>query len=113
MRTLVSCIPWSIILSANDEERTPFIVFLASASTQITTDLYPILSMTHIDPCFADIRVPSAVSQSSNGVVDPKSNLLSSQFYYDESQWSPKYSHPDNIAWADKREVLCTTKLPP
>ncbi|KAJ6514125.1 glycosyl transferase family 90-domain-containing protein [Mycena vulgaris] len=34
---------------------------LYSSSTQFTTDLYPVLSMTKVSPCFADILVPSEV----------------------------------------------------
>lgn len=38
-----------------------FPVLLGSATTRFTTDLYPILSMAKISPCFADILVPSMV----------------------------------------------------
>lgn len=37
------------------------VVLLFSASTEFTTDMYPMLSMTKISPCFADILVPSEV----------------------------------------------------
>ncbi|KAJ6606822.1 glycosyl transferase family 90-domain-containing protein [Mycena sp. CBHHK59/15] len=56
---------------------------LYSSSTQFTTDLYPILSMTKISPCFADILVPS-------------------EFYYSDSGWRPWYAFPDNVPWDDK-----------
>ncbi|KAJ7508469.1 glycosyl transferase family 90-domain-containing protein [Mycena galericulata] len=56
---------------------------LYSSSTQLTTDLYPMMSMTKITPCFADILVPS-------------------EFYYSDSYWSPHYAHPNNINWTDK-----------
>lgn len=41
-----------------------FVVLLYSASTEFTTDLYPMLSMTKISPCFSDILVPSEVYSS-------------------------------------------------
>ncbi|KAJ7665652.1 glycosyl transferase family 90-domain-containing protein [Mycena rosella] len=60
---------------------------LYSSSTQFTTDLYPILSMTKISPCFADILVPS-------------------EFYYSDSYWVPRYAYPNNITWTDKTPKL-------
>ncbi|KAJ7158012.1 glycosyl transferase family 90-domain-containing protein [Mycena crocata] len=54
-----------------------------SSSTQFTTDLYPVLSMTKISPCFADILVPS-------------------EFYYSDSNWTPHYKYTNNIAWENK-----------
>ncbi|KAJ7194674.1 glycosyl transferase family 90-domain-containing protein [Mycena pura] len=60
---------------------------LHASSTQFATDLYPILSMTKISPCFADILVPS-------------------QFYYSRSWWAPHYKHPNNVDWADKTPKL-------
>ncbi|KAJ7146399.1 glycosyl transferase family 90-domain-containing protein [Mycena epipterygia] len=56
---------------------------LYSSSTQFTTDLYPMLSMTKISPCFSDILVPS-------------------EFYYSDSGWAPHYAYPSNITWANK-----------
>ncbi|KAF7332489.1 CAP10 domain-containing protein [Mycena kentingensis (nom. inval.)] len=60
---------------------------LYSASSDVTTDLYPVLSQSKIYPCFADILFPSA-------------------FHYTSSYWHPKYAFPDNVAWADKKPVL-------
>nr|GAT50255.1 predicted protein [Mycena chlorophos] len=56
---------------------------LFSSSTQFATDLVPVLSMTKITPCFSDILVPS-------------------EFYYSDSDWSPKAPFPDNVNWTDK-----------
>ncbi|KAJ7058159.1 glycosyl transferase family 90-domain-containing protein [Mycena amicta] len=56
---------------------------LYASSTQFATDLLPVLSMTKISPCFADILVPS-------------------EFYYADSNWSPKYPYPDSVNWTDK-----------
>ncbi|KAJ7676674.1 glycosyl transferase family 90-domain-containing protein [Mycena polygramma] len=56
---------------------------LSSASTQFTTELYPLLSVAKISPCFADILVPS-------------------EFYYSDSRWAPRYAYPDDIAWEAK-----------
>ncbi|KAJ7447251.1 glycosyl transferase family 90-domain-containing protein [Mycena latifolia] len=60
---------------------------LYSSSTQFTTDLYPMLSMTKISPCFADILVPS-------------------EFYYSDSYWAPHYAYPNNITWEAKTPKL-------
>ncbi|KAF8204224.1 glycosyl transferase family 90-domain-containing protein [Mycena galopus ATCC 62051] len=60
---------------------------LFASSTDFTTDLYPILSMTKVTPCFADILVPS-------------------EFYYRDSWWSPSYGYANNISWDDKEEQL-------
>ncbi|KAJ7157283.1 glycosyl transferase family 90-domain-containing protein [Mycena filopes] len=60
---------------------------LYSSSTDFTTDFYPVMSMTKISPCFADILVPS-------------------EFYYTDSGWAPKYGYPNNIAWEDKMDKL-------
>ncbi|KAJ7757664.1 glycosyl transferase family 90-domain-containing protein [Mycena metata] len=60
---------------------------LYSSSTDFTTDLYPVMSMTKISPCFADILVPS-------------------EFYYTDSWWAPKYGYPNNITWEDKTPQL-------
>ena len=40
---------------------TVHLVLMASASADFTTDLYPVLSQSKIDPCFADIVFPSEV----------------------------------------------------
>ncbi|KAJ6520507.1 glycosyl transferase family 90-domain-containing protein [Mycena sanguinolenta] len=60
---------------------------LYASSTDFTTDLYPVMSMTKISPCFSDILVPS-------------------EFYYSDSGWSPSYAYPNNISWHDKEEKL-------
>ncbi|KAJ6541687.1 glycosyl transferase family 90-domain-containing protein [Mycena capillaripes] len=66
---------------ANDA--SAFMLF--ASSTDFTTDLYPVMSMTKISPCFADILVPS-------------------EFYYSDSWWAPRYRYPNNITWADKTD---------
>ncbi|KAJ7758522.1 glycosyl transferase family 90-domain-containing protein [Mycena maculata] len=64
------------------------IAFLrSSSSSDFTTDLWPLLSMTKISPCFSDILFPG-------------------QYYYDESWWSGSFSHPNDIAWDDKKSQL-------
>ncbi|KAF7344046.1 CAP10 domain-containing protein [Mycena venus] len=52
-----------------------------------TTDLYPVLSMSKISPCFADIVYPS-------------------HFHYARSSWSGKYRYPDNIPWDKKQPKI-------
>ncbi|KAJ6584868.1 glycosyl transferase family 90-domain-containing protein [Mycena capillaripes] len=64
------------------------IAFLrSSSSSDFTTDLWPLLSMTKISPCFSDILFPG-------------------QYYYDESWWSGSFSHPNDIEWKDKKPQL-------
>ncbi|KAJ7210769.1 glycosyl transferase family 90-domain-containing protein [Mycena pura] len=57
-----------------------------TAKPGYTTDLYPMLSMSKISPCFADILFPT-------------------EYYYDRSWWAPHFSHPDNIPWEAKKDL--------
>ncbi|KAJ7138127.1 glycosyl transferase family 90-domain-containing protein, partial [Mycena epipterygia] len=52
-------------------------------SACFTIDLYPMLSMAKVSPCFADILFPI-------------------EYYYDRSWWSGKFAYPNNIEWSDK-----------
>ncbi|KAJ7583088.1 glycosyl transferase family 90-domain-containing protein [Mycena floridula] len=62
--------------------------FLIDATfTDFTTELYPILSMTRITPCFSDILVPS-------------------EYYYSDAWWSPKYAFPNNVHWSNKKPQI-------
>ncbi|KAJ7935547.1 glycosyl transferase family 90-domain-containing protein [Mycena leptocephala] len=54
---------------------------------RLYNDLWPLLSMTKISPCFSDILFPG-------------------QYYYDESWWSGSFEHPNDIAWKDKKPML-------
>ncbi|KAJ7254347.1 glycosyl transferase family 90-domain-containing protein [Mycena haematopus] len=64
------------------------IAFLrSSSSTDFTIDLWPLLSMTKISPCFSDILFPG-------------------QYYYDSSWWSGTFSHPNDVDWKDKTPKL-------
>ncbi|KAF7333383.1 CAP10 domain-containing protein [Mycena venus] len=63
------------------------IVFLSSSPAWFTLDLYPVLSVTKVSPCFADILFPS-------------------EYYYGRSWTSPKFAYPDNIAWEDKKPQM-------
>ncbi|KAJ6611337.1 glycosyl transferase family 90-domain-containing protein [Mycena sp. CBHHK59/15] len=60
--------------------------FLSSSPAWFTLDMYPVLSVTKVSACFADIVFPS-------------------EYYYHRSPTSPKYAYPDNIPWADKKPV--------
>ncbi|KAJ7484943.1 glycosyl transferase family 90-domain-containing protein [Mycena galericulata] len=60
--------------------------FLSSSPAWFTLDMYPVLSVTKVSPCFADIVFPS-------------------EYYYRRSRASPKYAYPDNVPWADKKSV--------
>ncbi|KAF7369304.1 CAP10 domain-containing protein [Mycena venus] len=84
MNCLVPNHPLGFTELANDASA----FMLSSASTQFTTDLYPLLSMARISPCFADILVPS-------------------EFYYSDSpRWTPRYKYPNNIPWDAKMSRL-------
>ncbi|CAK5262525.1 unnamed protein product [Mycena citricolor] len=65
------------------------VAFIRSSSTSdFTTDLYPLLSMTKVlSPCFADILFPG-------------------QYYYESSAWSGKFSSPDLVPWQEKKPQL-------
>ncbi|KAJ6512165.1 glycosyl transferase family 90-domain-containing protein [Mycena vitilis] len=58
----------------------------SSSSSDFTTDLWPLLSMTKLSPCFSDILFPG-------------------QYYYRASRWSAKM-RPNDIPWSDKKPQL-------
>ncbi|KAJ7644039.1 glycosyl transferase family 90-domain-containing protein, partial [Roridomyces roridus] len=62
-----------------------FLVLLSSSSTYFTTDLWPLLSMAKISPCFSDILFPS--------------------LYYYTGRWSPRLK-PNDILWSDKKTQI-------
>lgn len=68
--------------------RLIYLVIRSSSSSDFTTDLWPLLSMTKLSPCFSDILFPG-------------------QYYYESSGWSGKFMHPNNIPWDDKESQLC------
>ncbi|KAJ7161122.1 glycosyl transferase family 90-domain-containing protein [Mycena filopes] len=67
--------------SANDDSG----FFLSSSPAYLTLDLYPVLSVTKVSPCFADILFPS-------------------EYYYKRSSTAPKFDHADNVPWPEKKE---------
>ncbi|KAJ7600402.1 glycosyl transferase family 90-domain-containing protein [Mycena floridula] len=58
-----------------------------STSSDFTTDFFPMLSMTRITPCFADILVPS-------------------EYYYKWTWWYAKYRYANNVDWNNKKRQL-------
>ncbi|KAJ7467881.1 glycosyl transferase family 90-domain-containing protein [Mycena galericulata] len=66
-------------------ENTAFLI--SSAKSGFTTDLYPLISMAKISPCFSDILFPT-------------------EYYYDQSWWSGKFEYPDDVAWEDKKPQI-------
>ncbi|KAJ6610759.1 glycosyl transferase family 90-domain-containing protein [Mycena sp. CBHHK59/15] len=60
---------------------------ISSARTQWTVDLFPLLSMTKISPCFSDIVYPI-------------------EYYYERSRWSGKFAYPNNVQWRDKKSQI-------
>ncbi|KAJ7634484.1 glycosyl transferase family 90-domain-containing protein [Roridomyces roridus] len=69
--------------TANDDSG----FFISSSPGYFTLDLYPVLSVTKVSPCFADILFPS-------------------EYYYDKAAASPKFPFPNNIAWEDKKPQI-------
>ncbi|KAJ7239313.1 glycosyl transferase family 90-domain-containing protein, partial [Mycena rebaudengoi] len=61
--------------------------FLSSSPAYMTQDLYPMMSMTKVSPCFADILFPS-------------------EYYYARSSTAPKFAYPDNVPWEDKKPQI-------
>ncbi|KAK7051881.1 CAP10 domain-containing protein [Favolaschia claudopus] len=64
-----------------------FLIATAEPGPGYTTDLYPMLSMTKVSPCFADILYPT-------------------MYYYQRSWWSGKFAHPDDVPWEGKKGQL-------
>ncbi|KAJ7222868.1 glycosyl transferase family 90-domain-containing protein [Mycena haematopus] len=84
MKCLIPMRPQGFTTLANDA--SGFMLF-ASSTDFAEGDLYPVMSMAKVSPCFADILVPS-------------------EFYYNDSRWSPSYDYPNNISWHDKEDKL-------
>ncbi|KAJ7907556.1 glycosyl transferase family 90-domain-containing protein [Mycena leptocephala] len=61
---------------------------IASAKPGFTTDLYPMLSMAKISPCFSDILFPT-------------------EYYYERSWWAPHFEYGDNVPWHKKKSQIC------
>ncbi|KAJ7238728.1 glycosyl transferase family 90-domain-containing protein [Mycena rebaudengoi] len=61
--------------------------FLSSSPAYMTQDLYPVMSVTKVSPCFADILFPS-------------------EYYYARSSTSPKFAYSDNVPWEDKKSQI-------
>ncbi|KAJ7043289.1 glycosyl transferase family 90-domain-containing protein [Mycena alexandri] len=79
----ISSTPSGFVLNPVDD-----IAFLSSSSnSDFTTDLWPLLSMTKISPCFSDILFPSVS-------------------YYDQSSLSGKFAHTNDFVWEDKKPIL-------
>ncbi|KAJ7439045.1 glycosyl transferase family 90-domain-containing protein [Mycena galericulata] len=76
---------------------------ISSATPGYTTDLYPMLSMAKISPCFSDILFPTEASRRANSLIAIYIHL---QYYYERSWWSGKFVYPDNTPWDDKKPVL-------
>ncbi|KAF7365301.1 CAP10 domain-containing protein [Mycena venus] len=68
-------------------DESPNISFLrSSSSSDFTTDLWPLLSMSKLSPCFSDILFPG-------------------QYFYYKSRWSAKLP-PIDIPWSDRKSQL-------
>ncbi|KAJ6536921.1 glycosyl transferase family 90-domain-containing protein [Mycena capillaripes] len=70
---------------SNAIDNIPFL--RSSSSSDFTTDLWPMLSMTKLSPCFSDIIFPSP-------------------YYYSDSGYSGAIGQPDRISWAAKKNQL-------
>ncbi|KAJ7636604.1 glycosyl transferase family 90-domain-containing protein [Roridomyces roridus] len=60
---------------------------ISTAKPGFTTDLYPMMSMTKVSPCFADILFPT-------------------EYFYERSWWSGKFAFEDNVPWEEKRPQI-------
>ncbi|KAJ7033581.1 glycosyl transferase family 90-domain-containing protein [Mycena alexandri] len=60
---------------------------ISSAKPGFTTDLYPMLSMTKMSPCFADIVFPG-------------------EYHYGRSWWYGHYRFEDNVPWDRKEDKV-------
>ncbi|KAJ7162448.1 glycosyl transferase family 90-domain-containing protein [Mycena filopes] len=60
---------------------------ISSARPGFTTDLYPMLSMAKISPCFADILFPG-------------------EYHYERSWWYGDYKFEDNVPWEAKESKI-------
>ncbi|KAJ7175743.1 glycosyl transferase family 90-domain-containing protein [Mycena filopes] len=81
------CSPLSSPLGFATDASADIAFIRSSSSSDFTTDLWPLLSMTKISPCFSDILFP--------GPYD-----------YDQSWWSGSFSHPNDIQWKDKKPII-------
>jgi hypothetical protein len=95
----------SIMLLAGIYTFIPSLVLISSAKTEFTVDLYPILSMTKISPCFSDILFPIEVRRL---YLHYTRFLTLPQYYYDRSWWSGKFAYSNNIEWSKKKSQICT-----
>ncbi|KAK7018924.1 CAP10 domain-containing protein [Favolaschia claudopus] len=76
-------VPDGFFTSTNDDSA----FFISTPKTEFTTDLYPVLSMSKVSPCFADILFPI-------------------EYFYERAWWSGKFAWPNNIEWKDKSSKL-------
>ncbi|KAJ7087520.1 hypothetical protein C8R44DRAFT_893220 [Mycena epipterygia] len=99
--------------------------FLTSASSaEFTTDLVPVLSMAKVGGGVPSLGLGGGLDTGA-GVGDAAGGgqgggggggggehtcfadvLVPGEFYYRNSWWAGKFEYPDNVAWADKRDVL-------
>src|ERR1700761_2182861 len=57
----VACACCTVIFCCSRRLSLSAVVLLSSSSSDFTVDLYPLLSMTKISPCFSDILFPGQV----------------------------------------------------
>ncbi|KAJ7043992.1 glycosyl transferase family 90-domain-containing protein [Mycena alexandri] len=81
------CSPFSSPLGFATDASADIAFLRSSSSSDFTTDLWPLLSMTKISPCFSDILFP--------GPYD-----------YDQSWWSGSFDYPNNVEWKDKKPQI-------
>ncbi|KAJ6557089.1 glycosyl transferase family 90-domain-containing protein [Mycena sp. CBHHK59/15] len=64
-----------------------FFKYQSGSSSDFTTDLWPLLSMAKISPCFSDILLPA-------------------QYYYSDSMWFGSFARPNIVLWENKKPQL-------
>ncbi|KAJ7784699.1 hypothetical protein B0H16DRAFT_1784695 [Mycena metata] len=81
------CSPFSSPLGFATDASADIAFLRSSSSSDFTTDLWPLLSMTKITPCFSDILFP--------GPYD-----------YAQSWWSGSFDYPNDVEWKDKKPQI-------
>ncbi|KAJ7220860.1 glycosyl transferase family 90-domain-containing protein [Mycena pura] len=79
----------------------PFI--LSASSAEFTTDFVPVLSMTKLADGASGIAAGGAPGGGHTCFADI---LIPGEFYYRDSWWAGKFEYPNDIRWADKKDVL-------
>ncbi|KAF7323454.1 hypothetical protein HMN09_00126300 [Mycena chlorophos] len=81
------CLPWTARKGFTNDSSEDVAFFVSSSNTDFTTDLWPVLSMAKISPCFSDILFPAS-------------------YYHSTSWFASKFRYPNEVAWEDKKAQI-------